>query len=108
MPVLFVGHGSPMNAIEDTPFSVAWNILGPHLPRHTAILCISAHWLTDGDTRVRVTESPETIYDFSRHTDLSFIHTSHIFHNRFIDRSSFSSTLPFMNNHQERTRYDTA
>ncbi|WP_419661173.1 LigB: extradiol ring-cleavage dioxygenase class III protein subunit B [Desulfosarcina variabilis str. Montpellier] len=65
MPVLFVGHGSPMNAIQDTPFSVTWNALGTHLPRPTAILCISAHWLTDGDTRVSVADSPETIHDFS-------------------------------------------
>ena len=65
MPVFFVGHGSPMNAIQDTVFSTAWNALGPHLPRPAAILCVSAHWLTDGETRVSVTESPETIHDFS-------------------------------------------
>jgi 4,5-DOPA dioxygenase extradiol len=64
MPVLFVGHGSPMNAIQDTVFSTAWNALGPHLPRPAAILCVSAHWLTDGDTRVSVMEMPETIHDF--------------------------------------------
>ena len=65
MPVLFVGHGSPMNAIQDTVFSATWDDLGPHLPRPTAILCVSAHWLTDGDTRVSVTENPETIHDFN-------------------------------------------
>ena len=65
MPVLFVGHGSPMNAIQDTVFSTTWNALGPHLPRPAAILCVSAHWLTDGDTRVSVAETPETIHDFS-------------------------------------------
>lgn len=65
MPVVFVGHGSPMNAIEDTAFSTTWNALGAHLPRPAAILCISAHWLTEGDTRVSVSEQPETIHDFS-------------------------------------------
>jgi 4,5-DOPA dioxygenase extradiol len=44
MPVLFVGHGSPMNAIEDNPFSRKWREVGEELPRLSAILCISAHW----------------------------------------------------------------
>lgn len=65
MPVLFVGHGNPMNAIQDTAFSTAWDLLGPRLPRPEAILCISAHWLTPGETRVSVTARPETIHDFS-------------------------------------------
>jgi 4,5-DOPA dioxygenase extradiol len=65
MPVLFVGHGNPMNAIQDTVFSTAWDALGPQLPRPEAILCISAHWLTPGETRVSVNDRPETIHDFS-------------------------------------------
>ena len=44
MPVLFLGHGSPMNAIEDNEFSRKWEELGNILPRPNAILCISAHW----------------------------------------------------------------
>lgn len=63
MPVLFVGHGSPMNAIEDNPFSRKWKELGDELPRPTAILCVSAHWETKG-TFVTAMPDPETIHDF--------------------------------------------
>ena len=63
MPALFVGHGSPMNAIEDNPFSQAWEALGRALPRPEAILCISAHWETHG-TGVTAMPQPRTIYDF--------------------------------------------
>lgn len=63
MPVLFVGHGSPMNAIEDNPFSGKWKQIGKELPRPTAILCISAHWETNG-TFVTAMPNPETIHDF--------------------------------------------
>jgi 4,5-DOPA dioxygenase extradiol len=63
MPVLFLGHGSPMNAIEDNPFSRSWQSLGTLLPRPQAILCVSAHWETDG-TQVTGDERPTTIHDF--------------------------------------------
>ena len=63
MPVLFVGHGSPMNAITDTPFSRAWTELGGTLPRPTAILCVSAHWETKG-VMVTAMDRPQTIHDF--------------------------------------------
>ncbi len=63
MPVLFIGHGNPMNAIEDNEFSKGWAEVGKQLPRPTAILCISAHWLTRG-TKVTAMEKPETIHDF--------------------------------------------
>ncbi|NLX67399.1 MAG: 4,5-DOPA dioxygenase extradiol [Bacteroidales bacterium] len=63
MPVLFVGHGSPMNAIEDNIFSRKWRQIGEELPRPSAILCISAHWETDG-TFVTAMSGPETIHDF--------------------------------------------
>ena len=63
MPVLFVGHGSPMNAIEDNEFSRAWITAGKALPPVKAILCISAHWETEG-TQVTAMEKPKTIYDF--------------------------------------------
>ena len=63
MPVLFVGHGSPMNAIEANEFSRAWTEAGQCLPRPKAILCISAHWETAG-TYVTAAERPGMIYDF--------------------------------------------
>jgi len=63
MPVLFAGHGSPMNAIEDNEFSRTWTALGSELPRPLAILCISAHWETNG-TRVTAMPKPKTIHDF--------------------------------------------
>lgn len=63
MPALFVGHGNPMNAIEDNAFSRAWTELGKTLPRPAVILCISAHWETRG-TRVTAQASPPTLHDF--------------------------------------------
>jgi 4,5-DOPA dioxygenase extradiol len=63
MPVLFLGHGSPMNAIEDSPCSREWAALGRRLPRPRAILCVSAHWETRG-IYVTAAEQPETIHDF--------------------------------------------
>lgn len=62
-PVLFVGHGSPMNAINDNEFSSQWAELGRTLPQPDAILCISAHWLTP-DTCVTLSRHPRTIHDF--------------------------------------------
>ncbi|MGI5898744.1 MAG: 4,5-DOPA dioxygenase extradiol [Christensenellales bacterium] len=62
MPVLFVGHGSPMNAIEENEFRSAWIKLGPTLPRPEAILSVSAHWFTPG-TKVLTADPPQTIYD---------------------------------------------
>ena len=63
MPVLFLGHGSPMNAIEENEFSLGWRELGKSLPEPAAILCISAHWETKG-TQVTAMEHPKTIHDF--------------------------------------------
>jgi len=63
MPILFIGHGSPMNAIEDTDYSRAWAVVARSLPKPKAILCVSAHWQTAG-TRVTVMEKPKTIHDF--------------------------------------------
>jgi 4,5-DOPA dioxygenase extradiol len=63
MPVLFLGHGSPMNAIEDNEFSRGWQAIGKTLPKPNAILCISAHWETNG-TFVTAMEKPPTIHDF--------------------------------------------
>ena len=63
MPMMFVGHGNPMNAILDNDYSRSWQLLGEQLPAPKAILCISAHWLTKG-TAVTMTDSPKTIHDF--------------------------------------------
>ncbi len=64
MPLVFLGHGSPMNAIEDTGFSRAWADLGRSLPRPKAILVVSAHWMTRDTTLVDVSAMPRTIHDF--------------------------------------------
>jgi len=63
MPVLFVGHGSPMNAIEDNRWSRAFRALGAELPRPAAVLCISAHWYVPG-VFLTGDERPKTIHDF--------------------------------------------
>jgi 4,5-DOPA dioxygenase extradiol len=63
MPVLFLGHGSPMNAIEDNEFHRSWRALGLRLPRPKAVLCVSAHWETRG-VYAGAAASPETIHDF--------------------------------------------
>lgn len=63
MPALFVGHGNPMNAIEDNIFTRGFESIAKELPRPNAILCISAHWETRG-TFVTAMKQPETIHDF--------------------------------------------
>lgn len=63
MPVLFIGHGSPMNAIEENEFVSGWYNIAKGLPKPAAILCISAHWETRG-TFVTAMEKPVTIHDF--------------------------------------------
>ncbi|WP_264549224.1 4,5-DOPA dioxygenase extradiol [Flavobacterium sp. N2820] len=63
MPVLFIGHGSPMNAIEDNEFSKRWQLMGKEIPTPKAVVVISAHWLTKG-TLVTAMPNPKTIHDF--------------------------------------------
>ncbi|HMQ47217.1 MAG TPA: 4,5-DOPA dioxygenase extradiol [Saprospiraceae bacterium] len=63
MPVLFLGHGSPMNAIEENEFVAGFRRVGQEIPKPNAILCISAHWETRG-TFVTAMENPKTIHDF--------------------------------------------
>ena len=68
MPVLFVGHGSPMNAIEDNAWRRSWQTLGSELSARTVqpqlILCVSAHWLTRGGWQLTGMAHPKTIHDF--------------------------------------------
>lgn len=63
MPALFIGHGSPMNAIAANNYTATLNQYGASLPRPEAILCVSAHWMTEG-TFVTNTAQPRIIYDF--------------------------------------------
>ena len=63
MPVLFLGHGSPMNAIEENEYSRTWEEIGKTLARPKVIICISAHWETKG-TFVTAMQKPHTIHDF--------------------------------------------
>lgn len=63
MPVLFIGHGSPMNGIEDNTFSQTWTSMAKSIPVPTAVLVVSAHWLSKG-TRITAMEHPKTIHDF--------------------------------------------
>jgi 4,5-DOPA dioxygenase extradiol len=64
-PALFIGHGSPMNAIEDTPSARGWAEIARAFPKPNAIIVISAHWVTDG-VRVMSNAHPQTIHDFGR------------------------------------------
>src|SRR6476646_3251531 len=63
MPVLFIGHGSPMNGIEDNEFSQRWKAMAKEIPVPKAVLVISAHWLSKG-TRITAMDFPKTIHDF--------------------------------------------
>lgn len=63
MPALFIGHGSPMNGIEDTEFSRRWTQMAKEIPIPKAVLVVSAHWFTKG-TKITAMEFPETIHDF--------------------------------------------
>ncbi len=63
MPVLFIGHGSPMNGIQDNSFSQGWKAMAEQIPVPAAVLVVSAHWLSRG-TRITAMDFPETIHDF--------------------------------------------
>lgn len=63
MPVLFIGHGSPMNGIEDTEFSRRWSQMAKEIPTPKAVLVVSAHWFTKG-TQITAMDFPKTIHDF--------------------------------------------
>lgn len=63
MPVLFIGHGSPMNGIEDNDFSKRWSSIAKQIRTPKAVLVISAHWFTNG-TKITAMDFPATIHDF--------------------------------------------
>ena len=63
MPALFVGHGNPLNALEDNDYTRGWRAIGQSIPRPRAVVCVSAHWYIEG-TRVTAMEHPRTIHDF--------------------------------------------
>jgi len=63
MPSLFIGHGSPMNGIEDNEFSRTWSEMAKQIPVPKAVIVISAHWLTKG-TSITAMDFPKTIHDF--------------------------------------------
>jgi 4,5-DOPA dioxygenase extradiol len=63
MPVLFIGHGSPMNGIEDNEFSAKWAGVAKDIPEPKAVLVVSAHWFTKG-THITAMDFPRTIHDF--------------------------------------------
>ncbi len=68
MPAIFIGHGSPMNALNDNKFTQSLSKLGKDLPRPNAIIVVSAHWLTN-NTYVSINPTPKTIYDFGGFPD---------------------------------------
>ncbi|MBL8011903.1 MAG: 4,5-DOPA dioxygenase extradiol [Flavobacteriales bacterium] len=72
MPSVFIGHGSPMNAIQDNAFTRSLARLGRRLDRPKAVLVVSAHWLTPGRTMVALSPAPETIHDFGGFPDELF------------------------------------
>ena len=63
MPVLFIGHGSPMNGIEDNEFSRRWTQMAKEIPTPKAVLVVSAHWFSKG-TQITAMDFPKTIHDF--------------------------------------------
>ena len=63
MPILFFGHGNPMNALDDNAYTRGWAKIGQEIPRPRAIVCVSAHWYPPA-TLVTAMERPRTIHDF--------------------------------------------
>ncbi len=68
LPSFFLGHGNPMNAIRDTPYSRAWQSIGTRIPRPRAVLAVSAHWYVAASA-VTVSAAPRTIHDFGGFPD---------------------------------------
>ena len=63
MPVIFVGHGSPMNAIEENIYTQNWTKIRKSIIKPRVILIFSAHWITEYETRISTAEHPQMIYD---------------------------------------------
>jgi 4,5-DOPA dioxygenase extradiol len=63
MPAVFIGHGNPMNTLQDNAYTRGWAAIGRDVPRPTAVLCISAHWYIHG-TSATAMPAPRTIHDF--------------------------------------------
>jgi 4,5-DOPA dioxygenase extradiol len=68
-PVMFIGHGSPMNIVRDNAFTKSLRTLGEQTEKPKALLVVSAHWLTSGETSVSTNPKPQTIYDFGGFPD---------------------------------------
>lgn len=66
MPMVFFGHGSPTNVLEDNVATRSWKEIADSITRPRAVLCISAHWCTQGEIAVTAMEQPRTIHDFGR------------------------------------------
>jgi len=99
IPTLFIGHGSPMNAIEDNQYRRSWQKIGKALPKPKSILSISAHWITQGSTKVTAMEKPRTIHDFGGFPDELYrtqyaAHGSPILANKTIGLVSNAPILP--------------
>lgn len=69
MPIIFIGHGSPMNAIETNTYSESWRKIWNSIPQPRAILMLSAHWITSWETRISTSEHPPMIYDMGGFPD---------------------------------------
>src|SRR5262245_64838634 len=63
MPAIFIGHGTPFNALQDNRFTAAWKAYGQRIPRPKAVLAVSAHWYI-GTTAVTSQPMPRTVHDF--------------------------------------------
>ena len=75
MPIIFLAHGSPMNAIEHNQYTQAWRLLGENLEKPRAILMFSAHWITKNEIRVSSIQEPQMIYDmYGFPEDLYHVH----------------------------------
>lgn len=68
-PIIFLAHGSPMNAIENNKYTESWKLLGESIERPRAILIFSAHWITEHETRIGSSQHPEMIYDMGGFPD---------------------------------------
>lgn len=90
MPVVFIGHGSPMNAIEDNSFTQAWEVMAKKIPTPKEILVISAHWYVKG-TRILTDVKPKMTYDM------------YGFRSRWATQLKFSNKKPILSQNAVKT-----